>query len=211
MQRIPPQPLWFWSALLGATLATVPALAQPKDSDVVYAYEQGDIAYFTDEAPEVPNYKVYRFSVRDAFREALSQLSRDEIRALIRQYSDEFGVEPALVEAIVKAESSYNPNAVSHKGARGLMQLMPATADSLGVQNIHDPKENLRGGVRYFQQLLVRYGGDIDRAVAAYNAGPKAVEKYKGVPPYAETVDYVAKVRKYYEAFRVSNVATLSK
>ncbi len=211
MQRIPPQTLWFWIALLGACLATVPALAQPKDSDIVYAYEQGDVAYFTDETPEVPNYKVYRFSVRDAFREALSQLSRDEIRTLIRQYADEYGVEPALVEAIVKAESSYNPNAVSHKGARGLMQLMPATADSLGVQNIHDPKENLRGGVRYFQQLLVRYGGEIDRAVAAYNAGPKAVEKYKGVPPYPETVDYVAKVRKYYEAFRISNVATLSK
>ena len=95
---------------------------------------------------------------------------------------------------MIHAESANNPRAVSRKGARGLMQLMPATASSLGVKNSFDPADNVDGGVRYLRELLLQYNGDAAKALAAYNAGPQRVQQYKGVPPYRETHAYVARV-----------------
>jgi soluble lytic murein transglycosylase len=120
---------------------------------------------------------------------------------LIHRYSAQLEMDAALVEAVVKAESEYDAMAVSRKGARGLMQLMPRTARELGVSDVHDPADNLKGGIAYLKRLLRRFDGNIDLAVAAYNAGENAVRRHKGVPPYAETVDYVQKVRKYYARF----------
>ena len=120
---------------------------------------------------------------------------------LIQEAAARYRVDAALIAAIVKTESANNPLAVSHKGARGLMQLMLETAAELGVKDIHDPKQNVFGGTRYIKQLLRRYEGDVDLALAAYNAGPAAVDRYKGIPPYPETIDYVARVRKYYAQF----------
>jgi hypothetical protein len=104
------------------------------------------------------------------------------------------GIDPDFINSVIRAESGYNARAVSPKGAQGLMQLMPATAARLGVHDSFDPADNLDGGSRYLRELLLRYNGDAIKALAAYNAGPESVEKYKGVPPYRETRSYVARV-----------------
>lgn len=122
----------------------------------------------------------------------------DEIAAASRKY----GVDESVVRAIIHAESSFNPNAVSRVGAQGLMQLMPATARRFGVGDSFDASQNIRGGVQYLAWLLKRFDGDLTRAAAGYNAGEGAVEKYKGVPPYAETRRYVERVSKLAERYR---------
>ena len=122
------------------------------------------------------------------------------LTAVIQDASRKHGVDPRLVAAVVRRESAWNENAVSHVGACGLMQLMPATARYLGVNNIFDARENVSGGTRYLRTLLDTFNGDLDLALAAYNAGPGAVQRYRGVPPYRETRAYVAAVRGTYEA-----------
>ena len=114
------------------------------------------------------------------------------------------GLDPALLKALVRQESNFNPGATSPAGAMGLTQLMPATAAGLGVTNPSDPAQNLEGGAKYLKQQLDRFGGDVAKALAAYNAGPGAVQKYGGVPPYAETQNYVQRVQANAEQFRAS-------
>jgi len=114
------------------------------------------------------------------------------------------GVNPALVEAIVAVESSFNPRAISSKGAMGLMQLMPQTASRYGVSDPFDPQENLTGGTRYLRHLLRLFDGDFTKVLAAYNAGENAVLRYRGLPPYRETRDYVRKVLARYQPDPVS-------
>jgi Transglycosylase SLT domain/Domain of unknown function (DUF4124) len=116
--------------------------------------------------------------------------------SIIDEHAQVHGVRPALVQAVIQAESAFNPMARSVKGAMGLMQLMPATAVAYGVSNAFDPVENIRAGVAYLRGLLDRYSQNEELALAAYNAGPTAVEKYKAVPPYRETRDYVSKITK---------------
>jgi SLT domain-containing protein len=106
----------------------------------------------------------------------------------------QYNISPTLLKSVAQAESSLNPNAVSRCGAQGIMQLMPSTARSLGVQNSFDPVQNIFGGARYLRQMLDRFGNNVPLALAAYNAGPGAVAKYQGVPPYAETISYVNKI-----------------
>jgi soluble lytic murein transglycosylase len=119
---------------------------------------------------------------------------------LIMLYAQAEKLPPALVKAVIAAESAFDPEAVSRKGAQGLMQLMPHTADALGVEDPLSPSENVRGGTRYLRQMLDRYG-DMRRALAAYNAGPRAVDRHRGVPPYRETRDYVNRVLEYYRHY----------
>ena len=125
-------------------------------------------------------------------------LSKNEIDGMIEKISIKEGVSPSLVKAVVENESSYNTMAVSPKGAMGLMQLMPDTAKQLGVENSFSAQENIEGGVKYLKGLLNRYHWDYKKALAAYNAGPKIVDSYNGVPPIKETSEYVNRVLDSY-------------
>jgi soluble lytic murein transglycosylase-like protein len=126
----------------------------------------------------------------------------EQIDQLVQQNADIWQVDPNLIKSVIANESSFNANATSSVGAQGLMQLMPETAASLGVKNPYDPAQNVAGGTRYLRGLLDRFKGDTRLAVAAYNAGPGAVEKYGDVPPYAETQGYVKNVLGSLEQYR---------
>lgn len=128
---------------------------------------------------------------------------------IISQAAARYRVDPALIKAIILAESGYNPRAISKSGARGLMQLMPRTARSLGVINSFNPEHNIDGGVRYFKQLLNRFDQDVKLALAAYNAGSRNVLKYNGIPPFKATRIYIKKVIKYQDYFK--NRTTIKK
>jgi soluble lytic murein transglycosylase-like protein len=125
-----------------------------------------------------------------------------QIDALVQQNAAIWQVDPALIKSVIANESSFNANATSNVGAQGLMQLMPETAATLGVRDPYDPAQNVAGGTRYLRQMLDRFNGDTRLAVAAYNAGPGAVEKYGDVPPYAETQQYVQNVLGSLERYR---------
>ena len=123
--------------------------------------------------------------------------SDDAYDQIIREAADAHDLEVALIKAVIKAESSFNPHAVSRAGAMGLMQIMPANCDYYGVTDPFDPTENVSAGTRYLKKMLTRYGDDLHRALAAYNAGPGAVERHGGIPPYDETQQYVRRVEQY--------------
>ena len=124
---------------------------------------------------------------------------------IIRQASRRFGVDTSLIKAVIKAESDFNHEAVSHKGAQGLMQLMPHTANAMKVQNPFNPEENIFGGTRYLSLMLERFKNNKRLALAAYNAGPEEVETRQGVPPFQETRSFISKVLDYYEKFKSEN------
>ncbi|MDI6736242.1 MAG: lytic transglycosylase domain-containing protein [bacterium] len=141
-------------------------------------------------------------SFEDTLNKAMLQERKNspsEFTGLIDTYSQKYGLNPNLVTSIIKAESNFNPDAVSKKGAAGLMQLMPGTAKELGVTNIFNPEENIEGGTKYFRTLLDNFNQNLPLALAAYNAGPETVKKTNGIPPIAETKNYVEKVLKFYE------------
>jgi len=135
-------------------------------------------------------------ATKSAIRSA--EFERSELRKLVNDVSLEHGVDPRLVDAVVRVESDYDPRAVSRRGALGLMQLMPDTVDRLEVGDPFDPEENIRGGVREISRLVDRYAGNLQLALAAYNAGEGAVARYRGIPPYKETRSYVSKILTLY-------------
>jgi len=121
---------------------------------------------------------------------------------IIIQVSSRHQVDPALVKAIIMAESGYNPKAISKSGAKGLMQLMPGTANAMGIKDVFNPHQNITGGVRYFKLLMNQFDGDVKLALAAYNAGSKNVRQYKGIPPFKATRYYIKNVFKYYRGYK---------
>jgi membrane-bound lytic murein transglycosylase MltF len=144
---------------------------------------------------DVPTGDIDRFEKDlSATPSAKTRASSQPIDDVINEVSSRHHLDPDLINSVIHAESGFNPRAVSSKGARGLMQLMPQTASQLGVADSFDPGDNLEGGTRYLRELLERYNFDLIKALAAYNAGPQRVEQYHGVPPYYETQAYVARI-----------------
>lgn len=162
-------------------------------SGMEYALDDGNSV---DSAPVIPD--------------SLNQKGKIPFQGIIVRVAGRYQVDPHLIQAIIFAESGYNPKAKSKKGARGLMQLMPSTAKALGVQDIYDPAENIDGGVRYFRSLLDRFDGDVQLALAAYNAGSRHVRNYEGIPPFKATRRYIKKVLKFRKKFKMET-ASLSR
>ena len=148
------------------------------------------------------NYSYFQPSENYSLQPAVPGKPEPLFHSIIQEASDRYQVDPELIRAIIMAESSNNPRAVSKKGARGLMQLMPATAKALGVENSFDPEHNIYGGVRYFRQLLDRFDGDTRIALAAYNAGSRKVRQYQGIPPFKATHYYIKRVFSYYNRYK---------
>jgi soluble lytic murein transglycosylase-like protein len=182
--------------------SNVPAKkAKSPRQTVIYKYPQsGDITIFTDQKPtHVANYQVLKFDCYACNPNSKIDwhtvyLNVTAFSDSIQQAAQKHSIDPALIRAIIHAESAFNPKATSNKGAQGLMQLMPATAEELGVNDALNPNDNIQGGTRYIAQLLKQFNGIIKLASAAYNAGPNAVKRYQGVPPYEETEVYVERV-----------------
>lgn len=177
----------------------------------IYKYEDSDgTIHFTDTPPEKERFSEYKTKqvfvlqhkeTPSSSARFYNMAARGRISPLIQNISQKHEMDPFLIEAIVKAESDYDAMAISRKGARGLMQIMPGTGLDLGLLNPFDPSENLDAGIRHFKKLIIKYANNIDLALAAYNAGEMSVQKYNGVPPYPETLDYIQKIKKYYSQF----------
>ncbi|CAN5777456.1 lytic transglycosylase domain-containing protein [soil metagenome] len=174
--------------------AGLPAVADAQ----IYSWRDADGSLVLSTTPREGAVKTFAVvNVPSGIRTTRSPINRraEEFEPLVIQHSSAHGVRADLVRAVIQAESAFNPRALSHKGAMGLMQLMPATAAELGVTNPYDPDQNIRGGVTYLKTLLVKYSQNEELALAAYNAGPGAVQKYGAVPPYRETRDYIARIK----------------
>jgi soluble lytic murein transglycosylase-like protein len=172
----------------------VPAVAEAQ----IYAWRDAAGTLVLSTEPKDPSAQVYlvpNSPVVRATRPVATPKRADAYEDLIIHHSTEQNISADLVRAVIQVESAFNPLARSVKGAMGLMQLMPGTARDLGVTNAYDPAQNIRGGVTYLRQLLTRFQSNVELALAAYNAGPGAVEKYGAVPPYRETRNYVHKIR----------------
>jgi soluble lytic murein transglycosylase-like protein len=187
-------------------------LSGTASADIFQYVDAEGVVHFTNARPNDQKYKLYikssesRMGTRPGVI-PVPPSDRDITRFTrydewIRQASSLYQIPEQLVRAVIKVESDYDPRAVSVAGARGLMQLMPDTADRLQVRDIDDPRENIFGGVRFLRILANAFNGDLELTVAAYNAGEDAVMRFGGIPPYAQTRDYVVKVTQFYRRYR---------
>lgn len=189
--------------MLGLVVVPAPALAQ------IYTYvDENGITVFTDRKPDTTRYKVRNLGCYGTCRTgvdwARTPLVLDRFGAEIEAASEVFGIDAALIRAVMHAESWFETHAVSHAGAQGLMQLMPDTARRFGVIDAFDPVDNITGGAAYLAWLAEQFEQDFTRMVAAYNAGENAVRRHGGVPPFPETQEYVRRVRILYQRYRES-------
>jgi len=170
----------------------------------IYRYvDENGVIHFTN-CPRDPKFKLYiRESNEDVGNENAGFYVKDSAQydSLISEFSKKYEVDFALIKAMIRAESGFNPLAISRKGAKGLMQLMPETASRMNVSNVFNPRENIEGGVRHFKNLLSLFDNDVRLSLAAYNAGENLVAELRSIPPYRETVDYVRKVLSYYQSY----------
>jgi soluble lytic murein transglycosylase-like protein len=189
-----------WKTVVLTGLVTILMSVSFAAAGDIYRFEDEEgVVHFTD-TPNDHRFKIFlrdlkkEKKLRTSFNLASCGRNPEEFEPIIRQCATDYGVDRSLVKAVIHAESSYNPQAVSRTGAKGLMQLMPGTAQDLKVVDSFDPKDNIRGGVRYLRFLLDTFRGDVPLALAAYNAGLSKVARYNGIPPYEETRNYVSRV-----------------
>jgi soluble lytic murein transglycosylase-like protein len=180
-------------------LLALAAFSRPVFADVFAYTDRNGVLTFTN----VPNHAGYRRVFRDSAKPVTNAVPlNSSYDHLILTVSGRHSVDADLIRAVIKTESDFNAAARSQKGAMGLMQLMPETARLHNVINAYNPEENVEGGVRHLRMLLDRYQGNLELSLAAYNAGSGAVEKHRGIPPFAETQEYVRRVLRFYESYR---------
>ncbi|MBP7527706.1 MAG: transglycosylase SLT domain-containing protein [Syntrophorhabdaceae bacterium] len=179
-------------------LCLLPIGAHP----AIYTYvDDTGISHFTN---ILPVGKKFRVVISERIKYVVARVfNNTAYDGIIERHAQTHGIDPSLIKAVMKAESNFNPNAMSHKGAQGLMQLMPDTARLMKVENPFDPEDNIRGGTKYLKYLGDTFGGNLDLVLAAYNAGPARVkENNMNIPPYDETRTYVQRVKSYYNSFK---------
>jgi hypothetical protein len=205
---------WFLFLLVAPVLPGIPGLIQ---ADIFRFQDEKGVVHFTNvpadskfqlffkeyEKTKLPKGSPKTFSSRNFNLNSLSQLTPH-----IDEASQQYGIDPKLIQAVIHVESNFDPQALSPKGAQGLMQLMPQTARDLQVSDVFSPKENINGGTRYLRYLLDLFNQDITLALAAYNAGPEKVNLYRGIPPYQETRTYVQKVTQIYNQLKSRLLST---
>ncbi len=185
------------AVILGMSSLVAPAAVGPAHADIYRYVDENGVMHLTN-LPTNSNYKLWIKERRVIIRGGLDMT---KYGPLIQKAADKYKVDYSLIKAVIKAESNFNHKAVSPKGAQGLMQLMPKTASTLQVQDSFEPESNIEGGVRYLRYLMNVYNGHLPLALAAYNAGEKAVARYGGIPPYAETKGYVKRVMALYKQY----------
>jgi soluble lytic murein transglycosylase len=181
--------------------------SQVQAGNKIYTKTVDGVLYFTD-TPQDGGYTVFRdpkgsryFSEYcERIRQNNRYFKSDTYNTIIEEASSKHNISGSLIKAMIKVESGFNPNAVSNVGAVGLMQIMPKTMEDMNVSDPYDPYDNIMGGTRYMRYLLTRFNGHLEKALAAYNAGPSAVDKYNGIPPYNETRWYVDRVIHFYRS-----------
>ena len=192
------------------TAVIIVGLNIPGSCDIYTYVDKNGVMHFTN----VPTSNAIRYSVYIKESSGTRSNSTTSVRSLheenapfhglIAQAAEEHGISESIIRAIIKAESNFDPYAISKKGAMGLMQIMPGNFKALQIRDPFDPEQNIRGGARYFAELMRRFEGNLRLALAAYNAGPEAVEQYDRIPPFKETMNYVRRVMKYYNSYRKS-------
>lgn len=186
--------------IFSLALVVLLVVVLPVRADIYRYIDENGVMHFTN----APTSSIYKFSIYLKEKPKVIQRysSSEKYDGLISDASERYGVSFPLLKAIIKAESDFDPHAVSKKGAAGLMQIMPENFKPLGIRDPFDPWQNINAGARYFKQMYDRFKGKLTLSLAAYNAGPTVVDHYKTIPPYEETEEYVRRVMKYYYNYK---------